>query len=44
MKARNYLLLCTVVTAAWVVALLIIPELSQRVEQMLLLFLSTNAR
>lgn len=44
MKTRNYLVLCACVTAAWVLALLAIPAFSQTVEQLLLLFLSTNAR
>ena len=44
MRTRNYLVLCAVVTAAWVVALLSVPAFSQTVEQLLLLFLSTNAR
>ena len=43
MKMRNYLVLCAGVTAVWVVALLAIPALAQTVEQLLLLFLSTNA-
>ncbi len=44
MQTRNYLFLCGAVTLAVVVSLLFIPGLSDRVEQIMLLFLSTNAR
>jgi hypothetical protein len=44
MKTRSYLVLCACVTAAWVVALLSIPAFAESIEQLLLLFLSTNAR
>lgn len=44
MKMKNYLVFCVLVTTAWVVALLTIPALAQTVEQLLLLFLSSNAR
>jgi hypothetical protein len=44
MKTRSYLVLCACVTAVWVVALLSIPAFAQSIEQLMLLFLSTNAR
>ena len=44
MNIRSYLVLCATVTAVWIVALLSIPALAQTVEQLMLLFLSTNAR
>ena len=44
MRTRSYLLLCATVTAAWVVALLSVPAFAQTIEQLMLLFLSTNAR
>ena len=43
MRTRTYLVLCGVVTAAWVVALLTIPAFALNIEQLMLLFLSTNA-
>jgi len=44
MKTKNYLLLCVGVAACWSLALLFIPAFSDLVEQLMLLFLSTNAR
>ncbi len=44
MRWKTYLQLCCVVTLVWVTALVFIPSLSQLVEQVILLFLSTNAR
>jgi hypothetical protein len=44
MKTRSYLVLCGCVAAVWVLGLLAVPAFSQAVEQLLLLFLSTNAR
>ena len=44
MNMKSYLILCAVLSAAWAVALLAIPGLSDYVEQVMLLFLSTNAR
>lgn len=44
MNTRNYLLLAAGATVVWVIALLAVPPLAQAVEQLLLLFLSSNAR
>jgi hypothetical protein len=44
MKTRTYLLLCGGLTLAWVLGLLFVKPFSDLVEQLLLLFLSTNAR
>ncbi|MEZ7908504.1 MAG: hypothetical protein ACKVKL_17005 [Pseudomonadales bacterium] len=43
MKTKNYLILCAAITLIWVPALLFIPAVSDSVEQLMLLFLSTNA-
>lgn len=43
MKTGNYLVLCTAATLAWVAALLAMPGFARTVEQLLLMFLSTNA-
>ncbi len=44
MKTKSYLILCAAVTLIWVPALLLVPGLSDTVEQLMLWFLSTNAR
>ena len=44
MKTKNYLILCAVITLVWVPVLLFVPAVSETVEQLMLLFLSTNAR
>ena len=44
MSMKTYLLVAGVVSLVWVAALLAIPEFSDTVEQLMLLFLSTNAR
>lgn len=43
MRTRTYLLLCAVVTLAWVAGLLLVPAFAQTVEGLLLGFLSSNA-
>ena len=44
MRIKNYLILCASVSAVWMIALLAIPGFSDFVEQLMLVFLSTNAR
>lgn len=44
MSTKNYLITCGAVSALWLIALLAIPGFSDLVEQVMLLFLSTNAR
>jgi Na+/melibiose symporter-like transporter len=44
MKTKNYFILCAAITATLVFTLLFIPAVSDTVEQLVLLFLSTNAR
>lgn len=44
MTTRNYLLLCVSISAVVALSLLYVPGLSDTVEQLMLLFLSTNAR
>lgn len=44
MKTRTYLRLCAGLTFVWVLGLLFVPPFAQLVEQLMLLFLSTNAR
>jgi hypothetical protein len=44
MTTKNYLLLCLVITVVLSLSLLFIPQFSDMVEQLMLLFLSTNAR
>ena len=44
MKTQTYLRLCAGVTLVWVLALLFIEPFAQAIEQLILLFLSTNAR
>jgi hypothetical protein len=44
MKTKTYLQLCGGVTIVWVLGLLFVPPFAELVEQLMLLFLSTNAR
>jgi hypothetical protein len=44
MKNSTYLKVCLGVTLVWVLGLLFVPPFAQAVEQVMLLFLSTNAR
>lgn len=44
MKTKNYFILCGAITVTLVLTLLFIPVVSDTVEQLVLLFLSTNAR
>lgn len=44
MKTKTYLLLCAGVTVVWVLGLLFVAPFAELVEQLMLLFLSTNAR
>jgi len=44
MKTRNYLMLCGGITVVLILALLYVPPFSDAVEQLMLAFLSTNAR
>ncbi len=44
MKTKTYLRVCGGLTVVWVLGLLLVPPFAQTVEQLMLLFLSTNAR
>jgi hypothetical protein len=44
MNNGTYLKLCAAVAVIWVLGLLFVPPFAQLVEQLMLLFLSTNAR
>lgn len=44
MTTRNYLIMCAAVSIVWIIGLLAVPEFSDLIEQLMLLFLSTNAR
>jgi|TARA_B100000959_G_scaffold273696_1_gene324534 hypothetical protein len=44
MTTKTYLTVCGVVSVVWIIGLLAIPGFSDLIEQLLLLFLSTNAR
>lgn len=44
MKSSTYLKVCVGITAVWVLGLLFVPPFAQAIEQIMLLFLSTNAR
>lgn len=44
MRTRTYLVVCAIVTLIWVPTLLVVPAVSDAVEQLMLWFLSTNAR
>lgn len=44
MKTKNYLILCAAITVVLVLSLLYIPAFSNSVEQVMLGFLSANAR
>jgi hypothetical protein len=43
MSTKNYLILCALISAGLSLSLLYIPSFSLLVEQLMLLFLSTNA-
>jgi hypothetical protein len=43
-KTRTYLLVSGGITLVWVLGLLFVPAFAQTIEQLMLLFLSTNAR
>ena len=44
MKTKTYLQVCAGVTLVWVLGLLFVTPFAELVEQLMLLFLSTNAR
>lgn len=44
MTAKTYRIVCGIVSVLWIIALFAIPGFSDLIEQLLLLFLSTNAR
>ena len=44
MKAKSYLTLCAVIAVVWAVTLLLVPAVSDTVEQLMIGFLSTYAR
>ena len=44
MKSQTYLKVCAGITVVWVLGLVFIPPFAQAVEQVMLLFLSTQAR
>ena len=44
MKTKNYLILCAVIAVGWAATLLFVPAVSDTVEQLMIGFLSTNAR
>ncbi len=44
MSNGTYLRVCAGITAVWVLGLLFVPPFAQTVEQIMLLFLSSNAR
>jgi hypothetical protein len=44
MNTKTYLQLCAGLTLVWVLGLLFVPPFAETVEQVMLLFLSTNAR
>jgi hypothetical protein len=44
MKTGTYLRLCATVTLVWVLGLVFVAPFAEFVEQLMLLFLSTNAR
>ena len=44
MKTKNYFLLCAVITVTVVLGVLYIPGISDTIEQVVLVFLATNAR
>jgi len=43
-KTATYLKLCGGLTVAWVLALMFVAPFAEFIEQLMLLFLSTNAR
>ncbi|MFT5102328.1 MAG: hypothetical protein ACJAX5_001157 [Patiriisocius sp.] len=44
MKTKNYLILCVVITIVWATTLLLVPAVSDTVEQVMIGFLSTYAQ
>lgn len=44
MSTRTYLLVSGGITLVWVLALLFVPPFAQTIEQLMLLFLSSNAQ
>ncbi len=44
MKTKNYLILCAGITVVLVLGILFVPAFSDFMEQVMLLFLSTQAR
>ncbi len=44
MSSRTYAKVCTVAVTLWVLALVFVQPFSELIEQVILLFLSTNAR
>lgn len=44
MKAKSYLTLCAVIAVVWAATLLLVPAVSDTVEQLMIGFLSTYAR
>jgi hypothetical protein len=44
MKTKNYLILCAVITVVWAATLMLVPAVSDTVEQIMIGFLSTYAR
>jgi len=44
MKTKNYLILCAVITVIWSATLILVPAVSDTVEQIMIGFLSTYAR
>jgi hypothetical protein len=43
MKTKRYLILCAVIAVGWATTLLLVPAVSDTVEQLMIGFLSTNA-
>lgn len=43
MSTKSYLILCLLIAVVWVPVLLLVPAVSDYVEQIMLWFLSTNA-
>ena len=44
MQTNSYLILCAVITVVWAATLLSVPAVSDTVEQLMIGFLSANAR
>jgi len=43
MKTKNYLILCVVIAIGWSATLILVPTVSDTIEQRMISFLSTNA-